>query len=56
MVAGDDERPVIIFNDYEKSPEEISAAILRKMSYTVERVLGEKITKAVITVPAHFND
>ena len=38
------------------SPPEISAAILQKMKETAEQYLGEKITEAVITVPAYFND
>lgn len=37
-------------------PEEISAMILQKMKTDVEAKLGEKITEAVITVPAYFND
>lgn len=40
----------------EFSPPEISAAILQKMKATAEEFLGEKITEAVITVPAYFND
>ncbi|MEK7614192.1 MAG: molecular chaperone DnaK, partial [Patescibacteria group bacterium] len=37
-------------------PEEISAMILQKIKHDVEAKLGEKITEAVITVPAYFND
>jgi molecular chaperone DnaK len=40
----------------EFSPPEISARILQKMKQTAEDYLGEKITEAVITVPAYFND
>jgi molecular chaperone DnaK len=38
------------------SPPEISAAILQKMKQSAEDYLGEKVTRAVITVPAYFND
>ena len=38
------------------SPEEISAMVLQKMKADAEKFLGETITKAVITVPAYFND
>lgn len=38
------------------SPEEISAMLLQKMKMDAEKFLGESVTKAVITVPAYFND
>ena len=40
----------------EFSPQEISSRILQKMKQTAEDFLGEKVTRAVITVPAYFND
>ena len=38
------------------APEEVSAQVLRKLAEDAARYLGEKVTDAVITVPAYFND
>jgi len=43
-------------NDKKLAPAEISASVLRKMKETAEKYLGSEVKKAVITVPAYFND
>jgi molecular chaperone DnaK len=46
----------VVLDDKEYSPPEVSAMILAKMKADAEAFLGETVTKAVITVPAYFND
>jgi molecular chaperone DnaK len=46
----------VLMNGKEYTPQEISAMILQKIKADAEEKLGEKITEAVITVPAYFND
>ncbi len=53
---GPDGGVVVNLDNKDQRPEEISAMILQKIKADVEAKLGEKITEAVITVPAYFND
>jgi molecular chaperone DnaK len=54
--ASDDVRVKIPVNGREYTPQEISAMILAKLKTDAEAYLGEPVSKAVITVPAYFND
>jgi len=56
IVRGDNGDAWVETRGKKYSPAEISAFILQKMKQTAEDYLGEKVTEAVITVPAYFND
>ncbi len=56
IVSGDNSDARVDINGKKNSPPEISAMILTKLKEAAEAYLGEKVTRAVITVPAYFND
>ena len=56
IVAGDNGDAWVESSGKKYSPSQVSAFILMKMKETAESYLGEKVTQAVITVPAYFND
>ena len=56
VLAVERERATIEVEGKTYTPPEISAMVLQKMKQTAEDYLGEKVTEAVITVPAYFND
>src|SRR5436305_2790055 len=56
VVAGANDAVRFLIMGKEYSPEEISAQVLRKLTEDAAKYLGEKVTDAVITVPAYFND
>jgi len=56
VVGGTEDYVKVRAGDKEYTPSEISAMILRKLKERAEAYLGHKVNKAVITVPAYFND
>lgn len=56
VASGKNDVAVVQISGKEYTPQEISAMVLQKMKQTAEDYLGEKVTEAVITVPAYFND
>ncbi|WP_288763638.1 molecular chaperone DnaK [uncultured Weeksella sp.] len=56
VVKGNNDTPVVDIDGRNYTPQEISAMILQKMKKTAEDYLGQEVTRAVITVPAYFND
>ena len=56
IAAGDNQDAWVQIDQKKYSPSQISAKILQKMKETAEKFLGKKVTEAVITVPAYFND
>ena len=56
VMGGSDEYVKVKVDGQEHTPQEISAKILRKLKESAESYLGHKVNKAVITVPAYFND
>ena len=56
VVGGSQEYVKIQVGDKQYTPQEISAKVLRKLKEAAEAYLGHRVSKAVITVPAYFND
>ena len=56
VVTGNNDTPAVDIDGRNYTPQEISAMILQKMKKTAEDYLGQEVSRAVITVPAYFND
>ena len=56
VISGPNDSARVAVDGKEFSPPEISAMVLQKMKQTAEDYLGEKVTEAIVTVPAYFND
>ena len=56
VVGGESEYVKIQIGDKQYTPQEVSAKVLRKLKEAAESYLGHRVSKAVITVPAYFND
>ena len=56
VIKGNKDSARVKIGNKEYSPPEISALVLQKMKQTAEEYLGEKVTEAIVTVPAYFND
>ncbi len=56
VVKADNDAAHVVLGGKERSPAEVSSWVLQKMKQTAEDYLGQKVSDAVITVPAYFND
>ncbi|MGD8700034.1 MAG: molecular chaperone DnaK, partial [Gemmatimonadales bacterium] len=56
VICDEHNRPFVEIDGTRYSPPEISAMVLQKLKQTAEDYLGQTVTKAVVTVPAYFND
>lgn len=56
VIKGENDTPKVEIDGRAYTPQEISAMVLQKMKKTAEDYLGQEVSRAVITVPAYFND